>query len=171
MRRSVPSWLMCWCMRSVIISGCPTPIWKQSKQRPDELPRSDAGEALRPSRHWRSTRRSIVQTMHPTLLIGPADWDAAGMPRQEFEGRIAALWDVCEPDVARVIVFGSARHHAELAWFTHFTPKLEPGLALIERCGAVRLFVGGGVNMLDAARPLTWVDELLPLYRAPKAIA
>jgi len=112
-----------------------------------------------------------VQTMHPTLLIGPADWDAAAMPRQEFKERIAALWDVCEPEVARVVVFGSARHHAELAWFTHFTPKLEPGLALIERCGAVRLFVGGGVNMLDAARPLTWVDELLPLYRAPRAIA
>ncbi len=25
--------------------------------------------------------------MHPTLLIGPADWDAARMPREEFAGR------------------------------------------------------------------------------------
>jgi hypothetical protein len=112
-----------------------------------------------------------VLTMHPTLLIGPADWDAARMPREEFAARIAAMWEVCDPDVPCVIVFGSARHHAELAWLTHFTPKLEPALALIERNGAVRLFVGGGINMLDAARPLTWVDELLPLRRAPKAIA
>ena len=27
---------------------------------------------------------STVLTMHPTLLIGPADWDAARMPREEF---------------------------------------------------------------------------------------
>src|SRR5215470_9186197 len=114
---------------------------------------------------------STVLTMHPTLLIGPADWDAVRMPREEFGARITTLWDVCEPDVNRAIVFGSTRHHAELAWLTHFTPKLEPCLALIERCGAVRLFVGGGVNMLDAARPLTWVDALLPLHRAPETIA
>jgi hypothetical protein len=109
--------------------------------------------------------------MHPTLLIGPADWDSAHMPREEFAARIATLWEVCGPDMPCVVVFGSARHHAELAWLTHFTPKLEPGLALIKRSGAVRLFVGGGINMLDAARPLSWVDELLPLRSAPKAVA
>jgi len=30
--------------------------------------------------------------MHPTLLIGPADWDAARMPQEEFAVRIARLW-------------------------------------------------------------------------------
>lgn len=109
-------------------------------------------------------------TMHPTLLIGPADWDAARFPREEFTARIAALWEVCERDVAGAVVFGSSRHHAELAWLTHFTPKLEPGLALVGRDGPPRLFVGGGVNMLDAARPLTFIDELLPLRGAAKAI-
>ena len=64
--------------------------------------------------------------MHPTLLIGPADRDAARFPREEFAARIAALWEVCEHDVAGAVVFGSPRHHAELAWLTHFTPKLEP---------------------------------------------
>jgi hypothetical protein len=108
--------------------------------------------------------------MHPTLLIGPADRDAARFPGEEFAARIAALWEVCEHDVAGAIVFGSSRHHAELAWLTHFTPKLEPGLALIGRDGRPRLFVGGGVNMLDAARPLTFIDELLPLSGAVKAI-
>jgi hypothetical protein len=43
-------------------------------------------------------------------------------------------------------------------------------LALIGRDGPPRLFVGGGVNMLDAARPLTFIDELLPLSGAVKAI-
>ena len=35
-----------------------------------------------------------MRTMHSTLLVGPADWDAARMPRSEFEMRIAALWQV-----------------------------------------------------------------------------
>jgi len=80
--------------------------------------------------------------MHPTLLIGPAEWDATCIPHDEFTARIAAMWNICNPNVAAVAVFGNARHHGELAWFTNFTPKLEPGLALIERSGAVRLFVG-----------------------------
>jgi Xaa-Pro aminopeptidase len=68
-------------------------------------------------------------------------------------------------------VFGSCRHHAELAWLTHFTPKLEPGLAIIPRNGAQRLFVGGGVNMLPAAAPLTWIADLQPLRDAPNGVA
>lgn len=110
-------------------------------------------------------------TMHPTLLIGPADWDEARMPREEFRARIAALWDVCDRDTAGALVFGSSRHHAELAWLTHFTPKLEPGLAAIAKGGTLRLFVGGGVNMLPAAQPLTWVTELLPLRAAAATVA
>jgi hypothetical protein len=82
-----------------------------------------------------------VLTMHPALLIGPADWDAARMLRAEFDARIAALWEVCDRDVAGAIVFSNPRHHAELAWLTAFTPKLEASLALIPRRGPPRLFV------------------------------
>jgi len=109
-------------------------------------------------------------TMHPTLLVGPADWDAAAMPKAEFADRIVTLWRPCDPGVAGAVVYGSPRHHAELAYFTHFTPKLEPAIALIPRAGEPRLLVGGGVNMLGAAKPLTWVDQLLPLRDAATSI-
>jgi Xaa-Pro aminopeptidase len=46
---------------------------------------------------------------------------------------------------------------------TNFTPKLEAALALVPRDGESQLLVGGGVNMIDAARPLTWIERLLPL--------
>jgi len=110
-------------------------------------------------------------TMHPTLLVGPADWDPVRMPREEFLGRIAALWRDCDPEIAGAVVYGDARHHAELAYLTHFTPKLEPAIALIGRAGPPRLLVGGGVNMLAAAKPLTWIEELLPLREAGAALA
>ncbi len=111
-----------------------------------------------------------MYTMHPTLLIGPADWDPARMPRAEFDARIAALWHD-HPQAAGAIVYGDSRDHAALAYLTHFTPKLEAALALIPRRGAPRLLIGGGVNMLPAARPLTFVEDLAPLRDAPATVA
>src|SRR3984957_11754083 len=112
-----------------------------------------------------------VHPMHPTLLVGSADWDAARLPRAEFEGRLATFWRACDPAIAGIVVFGSPMHHAELAYLTHFTPKLEPAIALIPREGEPRLLVGGGANMIGAARPLPFVATLLPLREAGATIA
>jgi Xaa-Pro aminopeptidase len=109
-------------------------------------------------------------TMNPTLLVGPSDWDAARMPKEEFLHRISALWRA-SPSAAGAIVYGDRAHHAELAYLTGFTPKLEAALALIPRVGAPRLLVGGGVNMLQAAKPLTYVDSLRPLRNAGETVA
>jgi hypothetical protein len=109
--------------------------------------------------------------MHPTLLVGPADWDPARLPKGEFLGRIETFWRGADPGIAGVAVYGSPRDHAELAYLTHFTPKLDAAIALIPRTGEPRLLVGGGANMIGAARPLTFVEMLLPLRDAGKTIA
>jgi hypothetical protein len=96
------------------------------------------------------------------LLIGPADWQPERMPAAEFSRRIEALWQRC-PHVTHVLVCGDSRHHAELAYLTNFVPKLEPAVALFARGGEARLFVGGGANMLGAARPLTFITDIVPL--------
>src|SRR4051812_2337723 len=106
--------------------------------------------------------------MHPTLLIGPSDWQPARMPKAEFVRRIAALWQRC-PTASRALVYGNSRHHAELAYLTNFVPKLEPAVALLSRSDEPRLFVGGGPNMLGAARPLTWIEEIVPLKQLESA--
>ena len=109
-------------------------------------------------------------TQHPTLLIGPADWEPARMPRQEFERRIDALW-AHDPQAEHAIVFGNSRHHAALAYFTNLTPKLEAAVALLSRTGEHRLFVGDAANMLGAARPLTWIENVAPMKDAAAAVA
>ena len=103
-----------------------------------------------------------MHTVHPTLLIGPADWQPERMPKAEFFRRIEALWQSC-PAASHALVCGDSRHHAELAYLTNFVPKLEPAVALFSRTSEPRLFVGGGTNMLGAARPLTWIAEVAPL--------
>jgi hypothetical protein len=103
-----------------------------------------------------------VHTMHSTLLIGPADWQPERMPKSEFVRRIDALWQNC-PAASHALVCGTSRYHAELAYLTNFVPKIEPAVALLSRTSEPRLFVGGGANMLGAARPLTWIAEVAPL--------
>jgi hypothetical protein len=109
-------------------------------------------------------------TQHPTLLIGPSDWDAARMPKVEFDRRLAALW-AAFPDAAQAIVFGSKSQHAELAWLTNFVPKLEPGIALLTRSGEHKLLFGGGPNMVGAMKPLTFITDMAPLNALAKSIA
>jgi Xaa-Pro aminopeptidase len=111
-----------------------------------------------------------VLAMNPTLLVGPADWDPARMPRQEFSAPAAALWRAL-PSASGVIVYGDRVNHAELAYLTHFTPKLEAALALIPRTGAPQLLVGGGANMLPAAKPLTFIEDLRPLRNVGQTLA
>jgi hypothetical protein len=109
-------------------------------------------------------------TPHPTLLIGPSDWDAERMPQAEFTRRIDALWGA-HPQAERAIVFGNSRHHAELAYFTNLVPKLGPSVALLSRTGAHRMFVGDAANMLGAARPLTFIENVASMKEAAAAIA
>jgi hypothetical protein len=109
-------------------------------------------------------------TMNPTLLVGPSDWDGARVPKEEFAARTAALWRA-HPPAGGAIVYGDRVNHAELAYLTHFTPKLEAALALIPRTGAATLLVGGGANMLQAAKPLTFIADLRPLRDLGKTVA
>ena len=109
-------------------------------------------------------------TMNPTLLVGPSDWDGARMPQEEFAARTAALWRD-QPSAGGAIVYGDRVNHAELAYLTHFTPKLEAALALIPRAGAATLLVGGGANMLQAAKPLTFIADPRPLRDVGKTVA
>jgi Xaa-Pro aminopeptidase len=108
--------------------------------------------------------------MNPTLLVGPSDWNPSHMSREEFSARAAALWRAI-PSATCAIVYGDRVNHAELADLTHFTPKLEAALALIPRVGAPQLLVGGGANMLPAAKPLTFIDDLRPLRDVGQTVA
>ena len=109
--------------------------------------------------------------MHPTLLIGPYDWQPERLPKSEFLGRIQALWKkFSDPTCSAVIVYGDNRNHAELAYLSNFVPKLGPGMMFIPREDEPKLLVSGAPNMLSAARRLTWIEEVEPLRDAGKTI-
>ena len=109
--------------------------------------------------------------MHPTLLIGPYDWQPERLPKSEFLVRIQALWKkISDPTCSAVIVYGDSRSHAELAYLSNFVPKLGPAMMFIPREGEPKLLVSGAPNMLVAARRLTWIEGVEPLRDAGKTI-
>jgi hypothetical protein len=103
-----------------------------------------------------------MHIMHPTVLIGPADWNPKRLPKEVFLARIAALFESCGGADA-ALVYGDPFRHAELLYLTNCLPKLDRTIALIPRNGAPRLLFGGGASMIGSVRPLTWIEELEPL--------
>jgi Xaa-Pro aminopeptidase len=110
--------------------------------------------------------------MHPTLLIGPYDWQPERMPKREFLARSQALWrKISDPTCSAVIAYGDSTNHAELVYLSNFVPKLGPAIMFIPREGEPKLLVSGAPNMLPAARRLTWIERVEPLRDAGKTIA
>jgi Xaa-Pro aminopeptidase len=109
--------------------------------------------------------------MHPTLLIGPYDWQPERMPKREFLARGQALWrKISDPTCSAVIVYGDSTNHAELAYLSNLVPKLGPAMMFIPWEGEPRLLVSGAPNMLAAAKRLTWVERVEPFRDAGKTI-
>ena len=74
-------------------------------------------------------------TMHPTLLIGPADWDARAHAARRNLPRASRRCGQSGRRPAARSSMVTAAEHAALAYLTNFTPKLEPAIALIPRAG------------------------------------
>lgn len=110
-------------------------------------------------------------TMHPTLLVGPYDWDPERIPKEEFTDRIQAFWgEISDTECSATVVYGDSRNHAELIYLSHFVPKLGPAFLLVPREGEPTLLASGAPNMLPAARRMTWVEQTQPLRDAGKDI-
>lgn len=110
-------------------------------------------------------------TMHPSLLIGDYDWDPERLPVSEFTQRLAAVDDdMSARGLAGLVVYGDAVDHAALAYLTGFTPKLGAAIAFVAPGGAVRIQARGGAAMLEAAKRLTWVDDVVSGPNAGKAV-
>jgi Xaa-Pro aminopeptidase len=113
-----------------------------------------------------------MRVLQTTLLTGPYDWNAALLPRAEFDARLkevrAAL---AAAGPGALLVHGYAGDYGALNYLTGFVPKLGPALALVPREGGIRLIVSGTALMMPQAKLLTWVEDLVPFANVPKLVA
>ena len=113
-----------------------------------------------------------MQIQETTLLTGPYDWDGRVLPQSEFDARLERVRaQMAKAGVNELLVHGDPGHYNALAWLTNFTPKNGTGLALVPREGPLRILSSGTPKMMDAAKRLTWVEDVRPLGNAPKTVA
>ena len=99
--------------------------------------------------------------MHSLLLVGPYDWDPELMPRVEFEERIRAFWArIPEAVGSFAVIYGDSRHHAEMAYLTHFVPKVRSAMAIVPRVGEPLLLLPGSRNSFSSAERLSCFNKL-----------
>ena len=96
-----------------------------------------------------------MRMLETTLLTGPYDWDAALIPRAEFDRRIELVRIVLsEHGLSGLIVGGTSPEFAALSYLTGFVPKLGPALVFIPRQG-VSLFAVQKVRLSYAFAQLS----------------
>lgn len=113
-----------------------------------------------------------MRILETTLLTGPYDWDERALPRSEYETRLEHVRvAMAHAGTAVLAVFGHPGDYGALGYLTNFAPKNGPAMALVPREGPLHLLVSGTPKMMDAAKRLTWVEDLRPIGGASKTIA
>ena len=63
-----------------------------------------------------------------------------------------------------MLVYGDAREHSDLAYFTNFIPRHRWALALLPRQGEPRLLVSMSSRDMPAQRLMTWIPDVLSAW-------
>jgi len=106
-----------------------------------------------------------MRTVHPSTMIGAYGFDQDRVPRDEFQIRIGALNATMDhKGCSAMLVYGDAREHSELAYFTNFIPRHRWALALLPRQGEARLLVSMSSRDMPAQRLMTWIPEVMSAW-------
>jgi Xaa-Pro aminopeptidase len=106
-----------------------------------------------------------MRTVHPCTMIGAYGFEQERVPRDEFQIRMRALHTIMDAKGAKaMLVYGDAREHSDLAYFTNFIPRHRWALALLPREGDARLLVSMSSRDMPAQRLMTWIPDVLSAW-------
>jgi Xaa-Pro dipeptidase len=113
-----------------------------------------------------------MQSMHTVLKRGALVWVRELVPPELFPPRVARVQEaIAAAGHDAWLVFGDAYRYGDLAYLTHFLPRVRGALALVPRTGEPALLVAVGSRDIPAAKTLTWVDDVRPYTRLPGEVA
>jgi len=106
-----------------------------------------------------------MRTVHPCTMIGAYGFEQDRVPRDEFQIRLRALHGVMDTKgCGAMLIYGDAREHSELAYFTNFIPRHRWALALLPRQGDARLLVSMSSRDMPAQRLMTWIPDVMSAW-------
>jgi Xaa-Pro aminopeptidase len=100
-------------------------------------------------------------TVHPSIMLGSYLWDEDRLPADEFEIRMKPLHATMrDRNLSAVLVYGDAREHQALAYFSNFIPRMRWAIALFPKNGAPRLLASMSSRDIPAMRTMTWLPDV-----------
>ena len=100
-------------------------------------------------------------TVHPSIVLGSYLWDEERLPRDEFDIRMETIGSaIKERGWAGAIVYGDAREHAALAYFSNFIPRMRWAMALFPAQGSPLLLASMSSRDMPAMRTMTWLPDV-----------
>ncbi|MDF2114522.1 hypothetical protein PY365_02955 [Roseiarcaceae bacterium H3SJ34-1] len=100
-------------------------------------------------------------TVHPSIMLGSYLWDEERLPRDEFDARTAVIRDaIAANGWSGMLVYGDAREHAALAWFTNFIPRMRWAMALFPASGQPVLLASMSSRDIPAMKTMTWIGDV-----------
>ena len=100
-------------------------------------------------------------TTHPSIMLGSYLWDEDRLPRDEFDARFSHLRAAMDQrNWSGFLVYGNAREHAALAYFTNFIPRMRWAMAVLPRDGAPTLLASMSSRDMPAMQKMTWIADV-----------
>ena len=113
-----------------------------------------------------------MQTLHTVLKRGALVWVRDDVPAALFPPRLARVQAAIEAAGHDAwLVYGDALRYGDLAYLTHFLPRVRGAAVLVPRTGQPTLLVAVGSRDIPAAKTLTWVEDVRPFTRLPGEVA
>jgi Xaa-Pro aminopeptidase len=109
-----------------------------------------------------------VQTLHTVLKHGGlfSDWDL--LPRPMFEDRYARVQAaIAASGDDAWLIYGDAQRYGDVAYVSHFVPRLRSVLVLVPKSGKPDILCSIGSRDVPASKILTWFEEMRPYTRLP----
>ncbi len=102
-----------------------------------------------------------MQTFQPSIIVGSYSWDEERVPRDEFQLRRRELDHAMdEHGWKAMLVFGDAREHAALAYYTNFVPRLRWAVAILPRGGEPLLLCSNSSRDMPSMKVMTWIGDV-----------
>src|ERR1700692_3589528 len=100
-------------------------------------------------------------TMHPSIMLGSYVLSQDRLPTDEFVLRGEDIYEKMDAHGWKAaLIYGDAREHAALAYFSNFIPRMRWGMALLPRSGEPRLLCAMSTRDVPAMRTMTWIADV-----------
>lgn len=110
-----------------------------------------------------------MQTQHQVLKRGGLYWDRDLLPRAVFDERFAAVQSALAASGDDAwLIYGDAQGYGDIAYVSHFLPRLRSVLGLVVKDAAPSLLANVGLRDIPASKTLTWFEDVRPFSRLPQ---